>query len=482
MTRALRVVLAVGLPAAVLVVGQAASASVPPTEPPGSELGAPVPADFVSLTDDTGTITVMVPGSWTDVATAPDTGMPFIEASTNRQQYNDTFDVAGMTYRAAPFNADTETAARSYGLTSGCGSESIRPYDDGVFSGARLIYTDCGPDGAAEFHVIAANPQSQAFTALLRIQLTGADEQPILQGILDTFNVASAAGTTGSTLPGSSVVPSSTGAATGAFPPPTGEIPADWMQLVDGTRTIAISVPSAWTATDLVPGQNEDGSPQPWISATTDQDLFFPPAGERDTFSVPGVIFRAYPFNPDTTQRLATSSYHDVCTAGPLETYDDGVFVGHIQTFTACDGTASSIVRASANPADQAFTADLLIQLTGEADDAATLNGLLLSFGEVDPGAGPATTVAGAPTTTVAAGPTTTTAAAGGTVDALEQAIQDQTGVAITPEQSACLDSSAAQLTPADLAAAAADLSAMPASVLVVLLNCGIDVFGLPSG
>jgi hypothetical protein len=223
-----------------------------------------------------------------------------------------------------------------------------------------------------------------------------------------------------------------------------------------------------------VPGQNEDGSPQPWISATTDQDLFFPPAGERDTFSVPGVIFRAYPFNPDTTQRLATSSYHDVCTAGPLETYEYGVFVGHIQTFTACDGTASSIVRVSANPADQAFTADLLIQLTGEADDAATLNGLLLSFGQVDPGAGPATTVAG---------PTTTTAAvAGGTVGALEQAIQDQTGVAITPVQSACLESSAAQLTPADLAAAAADLSAMPASVLVVLLNCGIDVFGLPSG
>ena len=73
-------------------------------------------------------------------------------------------------------------------------------------------------------------------------------------------------------------------------------------------------------------------------------------------------------------------SAQDVCTAGPLQTYDDGVFVGHIQTFSACAGTASSIVRVSANPADQAFTADLLIQLTGEADDAATLNGLLLSF------------------------------------------------------------------------------------------------------
>ncbi len=90
--------------------GQSGAAVVPRREPPGTELGPPVPADFVSLTDDTGTITVMVPGSWTDVGTAPDAGMPFIEASTDRQQYNETFDVAGVTYRAAPFTADTETA------------------------------------------------------------------------------------------------------------------------------------------------------------------------------------------------------------------------------------------------------------------------------------------------------------------------------------------------------------------------------------
>jgi hypothetical protein len=416
------------------------------------------------------------------VATAPDSGVPVIEASTDRQQYNETFDVAGMTFRAQPFNADTETAARSYGLTSGCGNEVINPYDDGVFSGAELIYTDCGPSGDAEFHVIAANPQSQAFTALLRIQITGADEQPILQGILDTFNVGPGAGTTGSIPPGSSVVPSSTGAATGAFPPPTGEIPADWTQLVDDSQTIAISVPSTWTATDLVPATNEDGTPQPWISATTDQDLFFPPAGQEDTFSVPGVIFRAYPFTADTTQRLAASSMHDVCTAGPLETYDDGVFVGHIQTFTACNGTASSIVRVSANPADQAFTADLLIQLTGQADDAATLNGLLLSFNQVDPGAGPATTVAGgATTTTVAAGPTTTAAGAATSttaasssspfVELLQQQLQDQLGLEITAEQGQCLLDNSSDLDPEDLQA-----------VMAVLTTCGVDVFDLPSG
>jgi hypothetical protein len=418
MNRARKLLLAVGLPTAALAVGQTATASTAPTEPPGAELGTPVPADFVTITDDTGTITVQVPSSWTDVATAPVGGAPFIEAATDREQYNATFDVAGVTFRAAPFTSDTETAARQYGLTSGCGGETIEPYNDGVFEGAHLIYTECGPSGSAEFHVIAANPASGAFTALVRVQITGPDEEPILQGILDTFNAASnvapssTTGSTvavGSTIPattvaGATTVPATTAAPGGAFPQPTGTVPADWTPLVDDTQTISISVPSAWTATDLAPAVNDDGSPQPWISATTDQELFFPAPGTPDTFSVPGVIYRAFPYRADTAEPLTSSSMNAVCTAGPLQTYDDGVFVGHIQEFTACGGTASRIVRVIANPGDQSFTADVLIQLTGQPDDAETLNGLLLSFVQATPGAAPATTtIAGAPTTTGAA-------------------------------------------------------------------------------
>jgi hypothetical protein len=467
MNRALKVVLAVGLPAAALAVGQSASASAPPTAPPGSELTTP--ADVVAITDDTGTITVEVPSSWTDVATAPDGATPFIEASTDREQYNATFDVAGVTYRAAPFNADTETAARQYGLTSGCGSETIEAYNDGVFEGAHLIYTECGPSESAEFHVIAANPASGAFTALLRIQITGADEEPILQGILDTFNIAPS-GTTSSTPAAASTVPATT-AATDAFPQPTGSVPAEWTRLVDDTQTISISVPNTWTATDLAPAANDDGTPQPWISATTDQDLFFPAPGTADTFSVPGVIYRAFPYSTDTMAPLTASSMNDLCTAGPLQTYDDSVFVGHIQTYTACGGTTSSVVRVVANPDDQAFTADLLIQLTGQPDDADTLNGLLLSFDRVDPDAASATTVAGAPTATAAADPATTAASGSPFVELLQQQLQDQLGLTITPEQGQCLLDNAGDLDPEDLQA-----------VVTVLTTCGVDVMDLPSG
>jgi hypothetical protein len=394
------------LPVAVLIGGQAAAASAPPTDPPAdpaaSELPPPIPADFVELIDDTNTITVSVPGEWTDVDLAPRESTPSIEASTDRETYNATFDVAGVTFLAAPFEADTESAAQQFGLTSGCADETVEPYNDGVFAGSQLIYTGCG-DGAAEFHVIAANPANQAFTALLRIQITGADEQPILQGILDTFNMTAEA------VGGASTVPATTAAGTtgDAFPPLTGEIPSDWTRIVDDTQTIAISVPATWTAIDPAPGQNDDGTPRPWISATTDQDLFIPPQGTADTFSVPGVIFQAAPTETDTAQRLAASSFNEQCTPGPVQTYDDGVYVGHIQRFDACGGTGTSIVLLAANPSDGAYTAMLLIQLTGQPDDEATLNGLLLSFSPASLGGAATPTTAPAAPTTVAA-PTTT--------------------------------------------------------------------------
>ena len=274
-----------------------------------------------------------------------------------------------------------------------CDTEVAEPYDDGVFAGSHLTYTDCVGSDDVEVHVIAANPADQTFTALLSIQITSPDELPVVNGILATFNVARAPQPGPASVPaGPTVTPTPEPA--GSYPPPTGEIPGDWTMLVDDTDTIALVVPSTWTATVVVPVENADGTPRPWISATTDQETFFPPAGSADTFSVPGVVYQAAPFVADTAAELRASVYNEQCTPGQVQTYDDGVFVGHIQTFDACGGTASRIVQVAANPADEAFTALVLIQLTGEPDDTDTLNGLLLSFSQVEPGPTAATTSA----------------------------------------------------------------------------------------
>jgi hypothetical protein len=166
-----------------------------------------------------------------------------------------------------------------------------------------------------------------------------------------------------------------------AFPPPSGAIPADWAVLVDDTQTIAMAVPSTWTHVDTVPARNNDGTPGPWLSATTDQNLMFPLEGVADTYAAAGAVYHAIPYRGDTAAMLAASEYHGVCTAEPVQTFTNGTFTGHIQAFNGCGGTASRIVQVAAAPSDASFTALVLIQLTGQPDDAATLNGVLLSLG-----------------------------------------------------------------------------------------------------
>jgi hypothetical protein len=470
MNRATKLTLAVTLPVAALALAaKSASAAPPPIEPPSPRLGVTPPPDFVTLTDDTGAITVGVPSWWTDVDTAPDGDNPWISATPDFVGFISTFDVPGVTFEVVPYTADTTTAARDNGYASSCANEEVLPYDDGVFSGSHLIDTGCGDAGSTAYHVIAANPESQAFTALLDIQLTALDEASTLQGILDTFNLTDVAWATGS------VGPYSTPAATaggGAFPAPSGEIPAGWTRLVDDTQTLQIDVPSTWTATNLAPWYADDGRAQPAISATTDESLFFGPEGTADTFTVPGVQLQALPYDSDTTARLATSSFHDACVAAPLQTYDDGVFVGHIQSFDACGGTATRNVVVVASPAHGAFTAILDIQLTGQPDDATTLNGLLLSFNKVKL-ANPAPTAS-----TVDAPPTPT---AGDPLGGLRPLV-DQLGLTLTDEQASCIAGVSGQLDPDEIAAAVDDPFGMPADVLLTLLNCGVDVFDIPSG
>ena len=122
--------------------------------------------------------------------TAPlDGGLPRIQAAPNRADYLDTFVVPGVTYTAASFTDATDALTLDLDPDRGCVSDDVQPYDDGVFVGSHRTYRHCGDQGTAEYHVIAANPANRAFTALLLIQITDPSEQPIVDGILDTFDM-----------------------------------------------------------------------------------------------------------------------------------------------------------------------------------------------------------------------------------------------------------------------------------------------------
>jgi hypothetical protein len=473
--------------------GQAAR-SVPPT---------PIPADWVPLVDDTGAITVSVPPTWTDVNTSPFTGddgatLPFIAASTDLQVFTDTFDAPGVIFAAETFNADTAAVAEEWGLSSGCANEVSEPYDDNIFVGTHVFYSGCG-GGDAEYHVIAANPESQAFTAVVSVQLTGAGEQPVLDGIIASFNVAPSgsvpgpsvpATVPGSTVPGVPTLPSVPSVPTlpaptvpGASVPPATDVtlslptvpavpsdlptvPADWVTVIDDSQTIHIAVPPTWTAVSTV--ASTDG--YPWISATTDEELFFASGAEQ--YSVPGVIYMATPFSADTEAVNAqfAGSLSDNCTDGGSQPYDDGLFVGNIHTWTQCGGSTTTIYQIAANPADSAFTAMLLIQLTGQPDDAATLTALQLSFGAGAPASDPAATVPGVPTTlagvptTVAGAPTTAALGSTDPVIAFQETMA-ASGVTLTYDQASCWLEGMMQVDVSDMAAVQAAAEACGISV-----------------
>jgi hypothetical protein len=141
------------------------------------------------------------------------------------------------------------------------------------------------------------------------------------------------------------------------------------------------------------------------------------------------------------------------CTLGAVQPYDDGAFAGYIGSFEGCGGTATRIVDVFANPAEGVdFTAYVSVQLTGAADDAATLDGLLSSFNweseQVVPSGPPA----------LATGPQS--------IDEARQMVADQFGLSVTDEQGQCIVDNSAGIDPT---------FADGAELLLVVLNCGVN-------
>ena len=441
---------------AIALAGTAHAAGAVPTDPPP----ASVPANWVQLVDDTNTIMVSAPPEWTDVNTAPYTTtagavVPSIAASSDITVFNETFDVNGVWYTADTYRADTAAVADAWGLTSGCEAETSAPYDDGVFAGTHVTYTGCG-GGDAEYHVIAANPADQAFTAAVQVQITGPEFLPILDGIIESFNRvggSSTTATTPSTAPATAPVVTTPAVPTVPTPtvagpttsdpgvtltlPTVPEIPSDlgvpagWTVLTDDSQTIGIAVPATWTVVATDP--SDDGAP--WISATTDAAFF---AQDVSRFTVPGVVYMARPFTSDTEALNLAGMGSDAneCTDAGAQPYDDGVFVGHIHTWTNCGGTATTIHHIAANPQSQQFTASLLIQLTGQPDDATTFEALKLTFGFAGGSSETATSVP-APATTVPGTPTTMSLGEFDPVTVFQESMQS-TGVELTYDQAAC--------------------------------------------
>lgn len=135
--------------------------------------------------------------------------------------------------------------------------------------------------------------------------------------------------------------------------------------LVDDTGALHISIPASWSDIDTTPFVLDDVD-NPYIEASTDRSRFLAAEGDEE-YSVPGVLYRALDYIADTAGEVSTF-VNNACADGGIAQYSDGVFTGHVRSYTNCAGRPTRQYVLFASPADHSFTALVIVQLTAPGD------------------------------------------------------------------------------------------------------------------
>ncbi len=148
--------------------------------------------EYVSVNDDSGTLTVSVPAAWADVDGAPididGVSSPSIVASSDVAAFNADWDVPGVQFVAstalAGFAADD---LLDLAAPDACTSEGRENYDDGAFTGRFETLSDCGGTGATSI-VVAAERADGSVGVLVVVQIVTDADLVALDEVLRSFN------------------------------------------------------------------------------------------------------------------------------------------------------------------------------------------------------------------------------------------------------------------------------------------------------
>lgn len=149
--------------------------------------------DYVTVTDDSGTLSVSVPTAWADVDGAPleldGVSSPSILASTSVSDFRASWDVPGVQFVASEALVGyTADELLDLAASDECVSEGRDDYDDGAFFGRFEAYSDCGGTGATSI-VVAAFPADGSYGVLVAVQVVTDADLVALDEVLRTFNV-----------------------------------------------------------------------------------------------------------------------------------------------------------------------------------------------------------------------------------------------------------------------------------------------------
>ena len=145
--------------------------------------------EYVSISDDSGSITVSVPAEWADVNGAANVNFgPSLYAAPVLQSFVDTFDTPGVIIEAtsARTAVDIQSTLDEIDFSTQCTYVGRDSYGDALYLGSFDLYTNCG-GGTTSVFVVAVTPSDGSFLARLLIQAVEPRDLDAADQIFNTF-------------------------------------------------------------------------------------------------------------------------------------------------------------------------------------------------------------------------------------------------------------------------------------------------------
>jgi serine protease Do len=162
------------------------------TEGLGTDGDEPVGAtydNYVSVSDDSGSITLEVPVEWNDLdgTPQPDFG-PSIWASPDLASFIDSFNTPGVIVEATGLEGppDLEGVLMDFEFGAACTFVGTSPYSDALYTGLIDEYIDCAGRGTSVF-VVAVTDEAQTLVARVMIQAVEPRDLDAADRIFATF-------------------------------------------------------------------------------------------------------------------------------------------------------------------------------------------------------------------------------------------------------------------------------------------------------
>ena len=148
--------------------------------------------DYVSVSDDSGSVNASVPVEWGEIDGAPNEAFgPSLYAAPNLDSFLNTFDTPGVIIEATGSRtaADIDLTLDELDLSDQCTYEGRSPYSDVLYTGSLDLYTNCGGTSTSIF-VVAVTPEDGTFLARLLIQAVEPRDLDAADTIFASFTVS----------------------------------------------------------------------------------------------------------------------------------------------------------------------------------------------------------------------------------------------------------------------------------------------------